>query len=84
MSGSTCWCWAWPSASFIIALFGATLLSLPDIVVDTAICMVFGFWGFRATRARQMAQQYGWIYRRAGQLGWVRANGGAKRRSTGI
>ena len=32
---------------------------------DTAVCLVFGFWGFRLTRARQMAQQYGWIYQRS-------------------
>ena len=50
----------------------ATLLYPPDYVVDTAICLVFGFWGYRATRARQMAQQYGWLYRRAGLLGWAR------------
>ena len=54
------------------ALFAAPLLSATDYAIDTAICLVFGFWGFRATRARQMAQQYGWIYKRAGLLGWVR------------
>ena len=54
------------------ALFGASLLSPADYIRDTAVCLVFGFWGFRATRARQMAQQYGWIYRRAGPLSWAR------------
>jgi hypothetical protein len=54
------------------ALFGAALLSPTHYVIDTAVCLIFGFWGFRATRARQMAQQYGWIYRRAGPLNWVR------------
>ena len=54
------------------ALFGATLLSLPDYLMDLAVCLVFGFWCFRATRARQMAEQYGWIYQRNGLLRWSR------------
>jgi hypothetical protein len=54
------------------ALFGATLLSLPHYLLDIAVCLIFGFWGFRATRARQMAEQYGWLYRRSGPLRWGR------------
>jgi len=28
--------------------------------------------GYRLVRARQMAVQYGWLYRRRGPLGWSR------------
>jgi hypothetical protein len=54
------------------ALFDATLLSLPHYLVDSAICMVFGFFGFRMTRAAQMASQYGFLFARTGPLAWAR------------
>jgi hypothetical protein len=57
---------------FHMALFQGELLSLPLYLVDVLVCLVFGFWGYRTTRARQMAQQYGWLYRRAGFLGFAR------------
>jgi hypothetical protein len=50
------------------ALFGGTLMAPHYYLVDTAICLAFGWLGFRATRAGQMATQYGWLYRRAGRL----------------
>ena len=53
------------------ALFGGTLLSLHYYAVDLAFCLLFGFLGFRITRARQMATQYRWLYRRAGPLKWL-------------
>ena len=56
---------------FHMALFGEPLLSLPHYLASTAVCMVFGFWGYRATRARQMTQQYGWLYQRTGFLAWA-------------
>src|SRR5580693_1519220 len=40
------------------ALFGGTLLSLHYYVVDSLICMTFGFAGFQAARAAQMVTQY--------------------------
>ena len=43
------------------ALFGGTLLSLHYYIVDSAICLAFGFVGFRAARASQMVSQYRWI-----------------------
>jgi hypothetical protein len=43
------------------ALFGGTLMSPHYYAVDSAICMVAGFFGFRAARARQMVTQYRWI-----------------------
>jgi len=56
---------------FHMALFGEELLSLPGYLGSTAVCLLFGFWGYRFTRARQMAQQYGWLYQRSGFLAWV-------------
>ena len=38
--------------------FRGTLLILHYYLVDATVCMIFGFLGFRATRARQMATQY--------------------------
>jgi len=54
------------------ALFGATLLSFHYYVVDTAVCMAFGFVGFRAARAKQMVSQYRWINEPNGPLRWRR------------
>lgn len=53
------------------ALFEGTLLSPHYYAVDTAICLIFGFLGFRTTRAGQMAMQYGWLYRRSGPINWA-------------
>src|ERR1700726_1078775 len=36
---------------FHFALFGGTLLSLHYYAVDSAVCLAFGFTGFRAARA---------------------------------
>ena len=57
---------------FHMALFEGHLLTLHYYVVDTAFCMMFGFWGYRMTRAGQMAEQYGWLYRRAGMINWAK------------
>ncbi len=57
---------------FHFALFDGTLLSPYYYGVDTVFCLLFGFWGYRMTRAGQMAEQYGWLYRRAGLLSWTR------------
>jgi hypothetical protein len=54
------------------ALFGGTLLSLHYYLVDTAICLGFGFLGFRVTRAAQMATQYGFLNVRTGPVSWAR------------
>jgi hypothetical protein len=54
------------------ALFGGTLLSLHYYTVDSAICIAFGFVGFRAARAAQMVRQYGWINQPDGPLRWRR------------
>ena len=54
------------------ALFAGTLLSLHYYVVDSAICMVAGLFGYRAARAGQMATQYRWINMPNGPLRWRR------------
>jgi small-conductance mechanosensitive channel len=54
------------------ALFGGTLLSLHYYLVDSAVCMAFGFLGFRIARAGQMVEQYHWLNEPAGPLRWRR------------
>jgi hypothetical protein len=57
---------------FHFSLFGGTLLSVHYYLVDVAICMAFGFLGFRAARAAQMVTQYRWINMAQGRLRWRR------------
>jgi len=57
---------------FHFSLFDGTLLSGHYYLVDTAVCMAFGFLGFRATRAGQMVTQYRWINEAGGRLRWRR------------
>jgi hypothetical protein len=47
------------------ALFDGTLLSLPAYGGDTAVAIAFAATGFRVTRTRQMARQYGFLGRAA-------------------
>ena len=54
------------------ALFEGTLVSPQFYAVDTAVCLIFGYLGFRATRVAQMTTQYRWINARAGPLRWAR------------
>lgn len=54
------------------ALFEGTLLSLQFYAVDTVVCLIFGYLGFRVTRVAQMTTQYAWINTRAGLLRWTR------------
>jgi hypothetical protein len=53
------------------ALFGGTLLSPHYYAVDFAFCLLFGYLGYRVTRAGQMSTQYRWLYQRAGALKWA-------------
>jgi NO-binding membrane sensor protein with MHYT domain len=57
------------------ALFEGTLVSPQFYAVDTAVCVIFGYLGFRATRVAQMTTQYRWINARAGPLRWARRSG---------
>ena len=54
------------------ALFEGTLLSAQFYAVDTAVCLAFGYLGYRATRVAQMTAQYSWINARSGWLRWTR------------
>jgi hypothetical protein len=57
---------------FHFSLFAGTLLSAHYYLVDSAVCMAFGFIGFRAARASQMVTQYRWINEPEGRLRWRR------------
>jgi hypothetical protein len=54
------------------ALFNGTLLSIHYYMVDTLVCMAFGFAGFQAARARRMVAQYPWINEPDGPMRWRR------------
>jgi NO-binding membrane sensor protein with MHYT domain len=57
------------------ALFEGTLLSPQFYAVDTAVCLLFGYLGYRVTRVGQMTAQYRWINARSGPLRWARRSG---------
>lgn len=46
---------------FHYALFWEVLISLKNYMVDFAVMLVSATIGYRLTRARQMAEQYGWL-----------------------
>ncbi len=54
------------------ALFESKFLSLPNYLVDYAVCLAFGLLGFRLMRVAQMVTRYGWINQRTGMLRWRR------------
>jgi hypothetical protein len=54
------------------SLFGGTLLSAHYYLIDSALCMGFGFLGFRAARVSQMLTHYRWINQGNGPLRWRR------------
>ena len=77
------WRPAWQVATYMLllgavvrflhmSLFEGTLLSLHYYAVDTAICLAFGYAGFRATRTGQMARQYSWLIEKHGAMRWRR------------
>jgi uncharacterized protein DUF6867 len=57
---------------FHFSLFDGTLLSAHYFLVDSLVCMAFGFLGFRAARAGQMVTQYRWLNEPEGPLRWRR------------
>jgi hypothetical protein len=57
---------------FHYALFEEPLVSLKNYLVDFAVALAAAMLGYRMLRARQMARQYGWLYRPSGLLGWRR------------
>ena len=52
------------------ALFEEELFSLPSYMIDFAVAFAAASLGYRLVRTRQMAVQYGWLFRRRGPLGW--------------
>lgn len=62
----------WAVRFIHFSLFDGTLLSLHYYLVDSAICMVTGFLGFRVARATQMVTQYSWIHEADGPMRWRR------------
>lgn len=54
------------------ALFEGPLMSAPSFVVDYIVTVVAASAGYRIVRAGQMASQYGWLFERAGPVGWRR------------
>jgi len=54
------------------ALFDAKFLSLHYYLVDFAVCLGFGFLGFRLMRVAQMVTRYSWINERTGWFRWRR------------
>ncbi len=46
------------------------LLSLHYYITDTSVLIAFAGLGYRLERARQMASQYGWLFRRETSLTW--------------
>jgi hypothetical protein len=57
---------------FHYALFDEVLLSPRNLAVDFAVALIAAAVGYRTVRARQMAEQYGWLFERAGPFGWRR------------
>ncbi len=56
------------------ALFGGNFLSLHYYLVDFAVCLGFGYLGFRLMRVRQMVTRYSWINQRTGLFTWRRSD----------
>ena len=52
------------------ALFEEELFSLTSYMIDFTVAVAAASLGYRLVRTRQMAVQYGWLYRRRGLLGW--------------
>jgi len=52
------------------SLFGGTFLSFHYYLIDSLVCMAFGFLGFRTARAAQMVTQYRWINEPDGPTRW--------------
>ena len=52
------------------ALGGGELWSVAGFLLGWAVQMSIGAFAYRLTRSRQMVQQYPWLYRRKGLLGW--------------
>ena len=59
-------------------LVRGTLLSPYYFAIDLVVLIALALAGYRYTRAGQMANQYPWLYRRAGPFGWTTADASGK------
>ncbi|MDC0033787.1 hypothetical protein OAJ57_04405 [Alphaproteobacteria bacterium] len=55
---------------FVFALFEGSLLSVPGMILDTAVIMAICIIGYRTTRVSKMVSQYPWLYERTGYFNW--------------
>jgi hypothetical protein len=55
---------------FDYALAGGELWSIGGFVLGWVVQFAIAAFAYRLTRARQMVQQYPWLYERKGLLGW--------------
>ena len=53
------------------ALFGEDLLNLQYYLISLVVVLLASAYGYRSERARQMATQYGWLFKKTGPLGWT-------------
>ena len=51
-------------------LFGGDGLSVTGYLIDWVYLLLVATGAYRATRARQMVQQYPWLYERSGLFSW--------------
>jgi hypothetical protein len=54
------------------AMFAEPFLPLGNLAVDYVVVLATCALGYRLTRARQIATQYGFAFERSGLLGWRR------------
>lgn len=55
---------------FHYALFEEVMVSPLNYAVDFGVVLAAASLGYRSLRARQMVQQYHWLFRRSGVLNW--------------
>jgi Domain of unknown function (DUF6867) len=54
----------------VYALGHGDLWLVTGYIIDTAILMAIALLSYRMTKARNMVEQYPWIYERTGLFGW--------------
>ncbi len=54
----------------VYALADGELWLITGYLIDTAILMAIALLSYRMTKARNMVEQYPWLYERAGLFGW--------------
>ncbi|MDA1327065.1 MAG: hypothetical protein O3C34_20290 [Proteobacteria bacterium] len=59
----------------IYALFDGALLSVPGLILDTAVILAICSIGYRITRISKIVGQYPWLYERTGYFKLRSRNG---------